>query len=65
MLLPTFTSICDRCCSHIGLLLLTSNNTYRWHDVKPLCYGLDVIDHILWIRVGHLADVKAMFDGRI
>ena len=65
MLLPTFTSICDRCYSHIGLLLLTNNNTYRWPDVKPLCFGLDVIDHVLWIRVGHLADVKAMFDGRI
>ena len=24
-----------------------------------------VIDHILWMRVGHLADVKAMFDGGI
>ena len=45
------TNICDRCYSHIGLLLLTNNNnTYRWPDVKPLCFGLDVIDHVLWIR---------------
>ena len=33
-------------------------------DVKPIHLGLDVIDH-LWNRVGHLADAKAMFDGKI
>ena len=65
MLLPIFTNICDRCYSHIGLLLLTNKITYWWHDIRPICFGLDVIDHILWIRVGHLAGVKAMFDGRI
>ena len=55
MLLPIFVNICDRCYSHIGLLLLTNNDTYWWHDVKLLCFGLDVIDHILcgsgWITL--------------
>ena len=45
-------------------MLLTNNNTYWWPDVKPIHLGADVIDH-LWSRVGHLADAKAMFDGKI
>ena len=64
MLLPTCNRICDRCYSHIGLMLLTNNNTYWWPDVKPIHLGPDVIDH-LWSRVGHLADAKVMFDGKI
>ena len=48
----TWSDVIDQC------------NAYWWPDVKPIHFGPDVIDH-LWNRVGHLADVKAMFDGKI
>ena len=48
----------------LGLMLLTNSNTFWWPDVKSIHLGPDVIDHFVE-QGGHLADVKAMFDGKI